>query len=566
MLPIEPSNRRRRKRALGFCLAGGLLLASTSGCATTLREWWHNGWKVGPNYRRPTAAVAPAWIDASDKHIDSSSIDDYAWWTALRDPTLDTLMGQAYRQNLDLRTAVARVLEARSQRGIAVANLFPQSQTAVATYAHAQLSQNLGLPLGDRLNLWATGFNASWELDFWGRYRRAIEASNADLDAAVEGYGNMVVTLLAEVATSYVQMRTFEQRLVFLEHNVEIQQGSYQLARNRFDAGTSNEVDVQQARSILLQTQSTIPTLRIGVRQAANQLSVLLGMPPTDLAAQLDRRPIPQTDATIAVGIPAELLSRRPDVRQAERQAASQSARIGVAAADMYPQFAINGFIGYTADDFTKLFQESSFTGVIFPTAQWNILNYGRIANAVRTQDARLQAAEWTYRQTVLQAAREVEDALVAFVQNTRRVQILEQSAQVADRSLKLITQQFDAGKSDFNRVYNAQAALVSAQDQLAQAEGDVAAALIAVYRSLGGGWQYIRCGQGLPPAGVPADAATTETPPERISRPKADGKTDAEADAKAQEDDAKAGKGTKADKDAEKPISDDLGRPPNLD
>ena len=323
---------------------------------------------------------------------------------------------------------------------------------------------------------------------------------------------------------------------------------------------------MQQAHSILLQTQATIPQLRIGARQAANQLSVLLGMPPTDLSAQLEPRPIPQTQPTIAVGIPAELLSRRPDVRQAERQAAAQSARIGVAAADMYPQFSINGFLGYTADDLSKLFQETSFTGVIFPTAQWNILNYGRVANAVRTQDARFQAAEWSYRQTVLQAAREVEDALVAFVQNTRRVRLLEQSAEVADRSLTLITQQFDAGKSDFNRVYNAQAALVSAQDQLAQAEGDVAAALIAVYRSLGGGWQYIRCGAGLPPAGVPADPATTEAPPERISRPKADGKTDSKADDKAREDDAKAGKGTKADKDAKKPFSDDFGGPPDLD
>ncbi|HEY2249997.1 MAG TPA: TolC family protein, partial [Planctomycetaceae bacterium] len=293
--------------------AGGtvLLLAVMSSGCSSLGEWWTNGFKVGPNYAPPVAAVAGDWLPSGDPTVKSSSPQDLAWWTAFNDPSLNRLIDTAYRQNLDLQTAAARIAEARSRRGIAVGNLFPQSQTALSAYAHGQLSKNLGLPFPSSINVWADGLNASWELDFWGRYRRAIEAADANLEGACQDYGNSLVLLLSEVATNYVQMRTFEQRLAFARENVAIQAKSVEIAQSRFDQGTTNELDVRQARATLAQTESTIPPLETGRRQTSNQLCILLGIPIYDLAGQLEPAPIPGAPAEIAVGLPADLVGHR---------------------------------------------------------------------------------------------------------------------------------------------------------------------------------------------------------------------------------------------------------------
>ena len=402
---------RLSKRMPG-ALALAAVLLTVSGC-TSLGQWARNGFKVGPDYCDPGGPVAAEWIEHADPNVASTPAQDQAWWTAFNDPTLNRLIDSAYRQNLDLRAAAARIAESRARRSIAIGNLFPQSQQAVALYTHAQVSQNLGLPVPNVLNAYADGFNASWELDFWGRYRRTIEASDANLDAATDGYGNALVMLLSEVATNYVQLRTYEQRLAFARENVVIQQKSADLAQARFDAGTTTELDLRQAKASLAQTQAIIPPLEAGRRLAANQLCVLLGTPVTDLAAQLQPASIPAASPEVAVGIPADLLRRRPDVRQAERQVAAQSAQIGIAEADLYPRLAIGGFIGYAANDFKDLFDGSSFTAFVLPTLQWNILNYGRIVNSNTSQDALLQATTLQYQQTVLKAGREVEDALV---------------------------------------------------------------------------------------------------------------------------------------------------------
>ncbi len=350
--------------------------------------------------------------------------------------------------------------------------------------------------------MWATGFNASWELDFWGRYRRAIEGSTAEVDAAIEGYGESLVMLLSQVASSYVQLRTFEQRLDFAHRNVEIQRGSTQLAEQRFKNGAATELDVRQARTNLAQTQALIPPLVAGRRQSANQLCVLLGMPVTDLASSFERAPIPSAPAEVAIGIPADLVRRRPDVRRAEREVAAQSAQIGIAEADLYPRLALNGFLGYVANDFRTLFRSDSFTAFIIPSLQWNILNYGRIANNIITQDVRLQREALEYQQAVLTAGREVEDSLVGFLQAQQQAEALRQSVSEAGRAVDLVLLQYEGGVTDFNRVFNAQSTLVAQQDQLAQTRGDIALRLIDVYRSLGGGWRYFMGGQMPLPAG----------------------------------------------------------------
>ncbi len=481
------ANRVLRPLVIAWGIAFALL---GSGC-TSMREWWHNGFKVGPNYHQPDAAVAPRWIDDADAKVKAQPQDCGKWWSQLDDPILDSLIDNAVQQNLDLRTAGARILESRAKRNIAAGNLFPQSQQALAANPYAQISKNIALPLPHTLHLWATGFNASWELDFWGRFRRAVEAADADLSASVDGYNDALVLLLSEVATDYVQARIYQQRLAFASRNVEIQQGSLEIAELRFKKGAASELDVQQARSVLTQTKATIPPLRTGLRQANNRLCILLGVPPYDLVGQLDAKPIPTAPPSIAIGIPAELLRRRPDIRRAEREVASQSAQIGIATSDLYPRLALFGFIGYASEDLKNLFSANSFTGLLLPTFQWQILNYGRIVNYIRAQDARFQAKVFEYQQAVLRADQEVEDGIVAFLQAQEQAQVLEESVQAAARSVELVVAQYRRGAADFNRVYNAQALLVTQQDQLAIARGNITLSMIAIYKALGGGWEW---------------------------------------------------------------------------
>ena len=377
----------RRPAGLAFRLLATVLFVS--GCTTSLGEWWHNGFKVGPQYCRPNAPFAENWLDSGDTRLKTEPAQDCAWWTVFNDSVLNGLIEAAYQQNLDLKAAGSRILESRAQRNIAIGNLFPQSQTALADYAHAQLTKNIGLPLpSSTLNVWADGFNMSWEVDFWGRYRRTIEGAEADLDASVESYGDTLVMLLSEVATSYVQLRTYEERLQFARQNVTVQKRSLQLAETRFRNGRGTELDVRQARSSLSQTESLIPPLITGRRQAANQLCTLLGVPVANLADELSPAGIPKPPMEVAVGIPADLLRRRPDVRRAERQVAAQMRGLALRKRTSIPGLSINGFVGFVADDFKDLFTSKSFTGLFFPTLQWNVLNYGRIHNNIKTQDA----------------------------------------------------------------------------------------------------------------------------------------------------------------------------------
>jgi NodT family efflux transporter outer membrane factor (OMF) lipoprotein len=499
---------------------GTLLIAvlAISGCTTSLSQWWHNGLKVGPQYCKPSASVADQWVNSSDGRVKSEPAQDCAWWTVFNDATLNGLIQTAYSQNLDLKAAGARILQSRAQRNISIGNLFPQSQSAMVDYAHAQVSKNLGLPLpSSTFNVWGDGLNLSWEIDFWGRYRRSIEGAEADLNASVEGYGDTLVMLLSEVATNYVQMRTYEQRLAYARENVIIQKHSLELAETRFRNGRGTELDVRQARSSVAQTESTIPPLVTGRRQAANQLCTLLGMPVTNLSDQLPSGTIPNAAPEVAVGIPADLLRRRPDVRRAERQIAAQCARVGVAEADLYPRISINGFVGFVADDFKDLFTSKSFTGLFFPTMQWNVLNYGRIRNNIKLQNQRVEESTFQYQQTVLNAGREVEDSLTAFLQAQEQAKYLEQTVVDAQRSVELVLLQFQSGVVDFNRVFNTQTTLLNAQDQLATTRGNIALQLVQVYKGIGGGWLCFLDGCGMPSFET---STVTTTPQPAVLKP----------------------------------------------
>lgn len=470
-----------------------LTLTLTTGCSN-LKEWKANGFKLGPNYQKPCVQVAADWVDAQNESVLLQREVHTEWWRVFNDPTLEHLVEAAYQQNLTLRAAGLRVLQARTQRDIAELNLLPQSQTHYSQYTRNQLSRNpANLPpsLTRSFDDWQTGFDLSWELDVWGRIRRSIESSDAALDAEVESYDDILVTLIGDVAASYIELRSFDQRHKLAEQNAEIQKGSLDIARKRANEGRVSQLDVEQAITNYADTLALIPTLRQGRRLAVNRLAILLGMTPFDLEPLLrERRPLPTAPETAVVGIPADLLRRRPDIRAAERQVAAQSAQIGIAEAELYPQFGLNGQLSLNAERFSDLFAGPSSAGFISPGISWKILNYGRLRRGVRVETLKFQEAVVNYENTVLAAHREVEDAMVQFLESKERAIQLRRSADAASKSVDLVSIQYTEGKLDFGRVFVVEGALVRRQDQLVATEADVAVALVRLYKALGGGWE----------------------------------------------------------------------------
>jgi NodT family efflux transporter outer membrane factor (OMF) lipoprotein len=479
-------------RHIALCLAGLLSAVLLAGC-TSPQEYIRNGFKVGPNYCQPPAPVAQNWIDADDRRIRTECDDLSRWWAVFNDPGLNSLICCAYRQNLTLREAGCRVLQARAQWAIARGNFFPQTQNMTGDYTRNAASREIAgaqsIPQAF-YSQWDFGFNLSWELDFWGRFRRAIESSADNLEASVADYDDVLVTLLGDVATNYVQMRTLEGRIAYAEANVRLQRETLTIVDARFRGGTTSELDVYQARSTLEQTEAQVPELEISLRQTINQLCILLGMPPEELQLRLGPASIPAAPPEVAIGIPADLLRRRPDVRRAERLAAAQCAQIGIAESDFYPAFSLNGTLGYSAERFSDLFKPSALNSSVGPSFQWNLFNYGRILNNVRLQDARFHELVYAYQQTVLNANQEVENGLVTFLKSQRRTKLQSASVDDAEKGVQIVMAQYRAGTVDFTRVTQLEQFLVQQQDVLTQARGEIATGLVQVYRALGGGWQ----------------------------------------------------------------------------
>ncbi len=438
--------------------------------------------------------MAEDWIDNEDTQVIPCLPDFPEWWAVFEDPVLNDLVETAYTQDPSLREAGWRVMQARTRRSIAAGNLFPQSQQGFGEYDRILNSENVALPAPlPAFDQWSTGLSLSWELDVWGRFRRSIASADADLQASVGDYDAILLSLIAEVASAYADYRAFQERLEYARRNVEIQKGSLKLTQEKADAGSTGLTSVHLAKSSLQSTEAAIPSLEIGLRQAANQLCTLLGVPTQDLTELLGTGNTPSAPSEVAVGIPADLMRRRPDIRSAERSIAAQSEQIGIALADLYPHFSINGEIAVESEDFSHLFSSASSAGSIGPSFRWNLLNYGRIINNARLQAAGLQELISSYQNTVLTANQEVEDAMVAFLRNQQRVQLLEASVSETQEALRLLTISFEDGAISFTGVFVMQGELASAQDRLAQTRGDVATSLIDLYKALGGGWE-IRC------------------------------------------------------------------------
>ena len=460
---------------------------------------------LGPDFATPETRLSETWNEQS--LVLSTAEQPGTWWSVFNDPVLDRLVDLSYRQNLPLQVAGLRIFEARAQLGIAIGQQYPQDQQVNGALTRVGLSKNspnFNSSFADRtFTRSGIGLDAAWELDFWGRFRRGVESASANLGASIADYDNALVSLTAEVARVYVTLRTLEERLEIARDNTITQQRSYRIADTRYRNGAVSALDPSQALSLLRSTQSTVPLLESRIRQTRNALSILLGMPPGKLQDILQGQGrIPEPPAELRTGVPADLLRRRPDIRRAELQAASQSALIGVARSDLYPRFALVGSIGLLNADTgsnsnSDLFKSDSVGYNFGPSVSWQVLNYGRLKNQVRVQDARLEALLVNYRNTVLQAAQEVEDGISAYLGARDQGALLAESVTAAQRSVDLALVQYREGAVDYQRVLDTQQTLLANEDRYTSVRGDVVNGLIATYRALGGGWE-IRAGNGF--------------------------------------------------------------------
>jgi NodT family efflux transporter outer membrane factor (OMF) lipoprotein len=462
---------------------------------------------VGPEYQRPDPPLAPTWLEHADADVVTTDALPERWWHVLGDPVLDALIDRAYRQNLPLQAAGLRVVAAQARRGIAIGGLFPQTQEIDASYTRTRSSANQVASQGVGIfNSYDASFDAAWELDVWGKFRRGIEAADFALLASVADYDDVLVSLIGEVAATYVQIRVIEEQLSLARGNADIQRESLEVARARYDAGGTSDLDVQQATTLLEDTEADIPQFERDLRQAENSLSVLLGMPPADLDALLaGASGIPAPPPTLLVTIPSELLRRRPDVRRDERLLAAQSARIGVVKSDLFPQISLTGSIGLSSEQAAQFFEGRSFEAMGGPQFRWPVLNYGRLINAVRVEDATFQELAASWQNTVLVAQRDVENAIIGYLRGAERVARLERSVAAANRAVDLSLIQYRGGATDYTSVLTAQQAKNVEDRKLASSRGDVVLSVVALYKALGGGWE-IRAGEQFVPAATRAE------------------------------------------------------------
>ena len=478
---------------------------------------------VGPHYSTPKSKVEAAWVDSGVVPGKAQNAADRLWWRNLHDPVLNRLVEIAYANNPSLQAAGVKILKARAELSGTIGNLFPQQQgisggvnyyyllpsdsgnssqfqpgTPLGTALSQDLSNNFnrsGFQIGPNLFTDQVLFSSSWEIDFWGKYRRQIQSDKATFLASVAAYDNALVSLIGDVANSYVNIRTTQEQIRVNEENVVVQKESLRIAETRFQAGQTSQLDVEQAKTELAQTEAKIPGLENTLRQTKNALAVQLGVPPASVDALLRPGRIPSPPAKLAAGIPRDLLRRRPDVRQAALDAASQSAKIGVQIANMLPAFSLKGTIGYSSNNIgdNSLSEIFNWQNALVQSAAsftMPVFNYGRLINKVRVQDASFREAVLNYQNVVLTAQKEVENGLSAFKYGKQSVVYLDQALTAAKMSTRLAIDRYKAGQSDFTTVLSALQQQLNVENSLVGAQGDVVLGLVLAYRSLGGGWE----------------------------------------------------------------------------
>jgi NodT family efflux transporter outer membrane factor (OMF) lipoprotein len=494
---------------------------------------------IGPNFTAPVAPLADKFRSTDNRSVMSGPFEYQHWWKGFRDPTLDRLIQIAYNQNLTLLSAGTRVLQARAVLGIAIGIAYPQVQqgTGSVIYNRTSAATPLAGPNATPSSFWtdALAAQAAWELDFWGKFRRGVESADGLYLASIANYDAVLVSLLADVTATYIGIRTTEELISIARANIRKQEQALSIAKAKFQGGGTSELDVFQATNVLEQTRAAIPQLAIQLQQGENALCVLLGVPPQSLGMVLSRSVgrIPSPPRTIVVGIPADLLRRRPDVRAAELAALAQSAQIGVALTQLYPAISIAGTFGGSASTANghTLGDVVNWKGVAYaagPSFQWNLLNYGQITNNVRLQDAKLQQLLVDYQNTVLSAQQEVDNGLVTYLQSRNQVEFLRRSVEAANGALRIAMEQYEQGATSFTTVLTAEQNLLQAQNSLAGASANVPLGLTAVFRALGGGWQIREDSNFVTPTTVDQMRARTDwgnlLPPASEPQPPAPG------------------------------------------
>jgi multidrug efflux system outer membrane protein len=476
------------------------------------------GCAVGPDYRKTDAKLPAAWHGLSAVGDASTTVGGKTplakWWTTFRDPVLDSLVDRALAANTDLHLAQSRVREARAARGVAEAELGP---TVDAAGSWTRTRGGLVAPRAEG-DLFLAGFDVSWEIDVFGGVRREIEAADADLAATVEERRDVLVTVIAEVARNYVELRGSQRSAAIARANLRAQRETLDLTRTRLEAGLATDLDGARAEAQVRTTAAEIPALESAARRSVHALGVLLGREPGALVAELSREaPVPQAPAEVPVGLPSDLLRRRPDVRRAERQLAAATARIGVAAADLYPRFSLTGSFGVAGTDSGDMLGSDGPFWSVGPAVRWSLLDFGRVRSRIAVQGAREEQAAIAYEGTILRSLREVEDALVSFSREQARRQELAGAVESGRRAVGLAGDLYRQGKSDFLSVLQAQRDLFVSEDALVRSDRTVATTLVSLYKALGGGWEIESRATDRPPAGEPGarvlDMATRAIP-----------------------------------------------------
>jgi NodT family efflux transporter outer membrane factor (OMF) lipoprotein len=451
---------------------------------------------LGPDYEEPEVEWLDRWqTDLYGQAITGGTTEDDLnfWWQAFNDPVLNGLIETARQENSTLQIAGLAIVQSRALLGIATGSQYPQQQQLNGSWARTDSWPTEGSNSGQRsgLNSYDIGFNVGWELDFWGRYQRGIESADAAFFASITNYQNAQVLLSAQMAQAYFSYLTTLQQIRIARENGDLQKRSMEITTRLYESGQSSELDVQQAKAQYLSTMASIPSLEIGLQQIENAVAVLLGRPPgtvPELASVT--KELPALSPLLIEAVPAKLMMRRPDVRTAAWQVAAQSAQIGVAEADLYPSISLFGAIGWSGNSLSSPADAASIG--FGPGFTWNLFNYDRIENNVRVQDASLQQLIESYQLTVLGAASEIDNAAITVVKTRQKDALLREALVAAERSLVLSTKRYQEGYSDFQRVLSAQLARASASSSYVVNQGDHINAVIAFYKSLGGGWQPV--------------------------------------------------------------------------
>jgi multidrug efflux system outer membrane protein len=472
------------------------LQLATAGLTLTL------GCSVGPNYQKPDLPVPAAWNEAQQNGVGTRAAELTRWWTVFNDPLLDSLVERAVQSNLDLRLAEARIHEARATRAVTASGAWPTADVS-GSYTRNRASENaIGSPSQGVVaaprsgadidqNLYRSGFDASWEIDVFGGVRRRVEAADASLDASVEDRRNTLVTLLGDVAKNYIDLRGFQRRIAVARANLRAQQETLELNKVRFEAGLASDLDVAQAEGQVNITASQIPALEASLKQAAHRLSVLLGLGPGGLWGELsDAAPIPGLPPEVLVGLPSELLRRRPDIRRAERQLAAATAQVGAATADLFPKFSLTGAAGLQSISASDWFAGGSRFWSIGPTIRWPIFDGGRIRANIQVRSAQQEQALRQYEKAILTAFEDVENSLVNYSREQARNSSLAEAVAANRRAVAMSNELYANGLVDFLNVLETQRSLYASESDLAQSEAAMASNLVSLYKALGGGWE----------------------------------------------------------------------------